>query len=104
MACAQKNALQNEVADRITVRRGDHTCLGEGELFDVIIANPPLLPAVPSEDQPLASAVFDPELGATEAFVGALPSHLARDGLCYLITSSAFDRPGRDIHCASKID
>jgi tRNA1(Val) A37 N6-methylase TrmN6 len=98
VACARKNAFNNQLADKLSVRQGDHTCLHEGELFDLIVANPPLLPCTPPEDQPLASAVFDPGLSATESFIEALPSHLAPAGLCYVITSSTFDRPGRDMY------
>jgi release factor glutamine methyltransferase len=98
VACAKKNALYNGVADRFEIRQGDHTCLQEGELFDLVVANPPLLPAVPSKSQSLASAVFDSGLKATETFIEALPHHLAPEGVCYMITSSAFDQPGRDMY------
>jgi len=99
VACAQKNALHNEVSQNMDIRQGDHTCLQPEEKFDIIAANPPLLPIQANfSEQPLASAVFDPELRATIDFIELLPNHLAQDGRCYLITSSTFDSTGRDMY------
>lgn len=98
VACARKNAQTNELGGKITVRQGDVSCLEEGDQFDIIAANPPLLPETPSSDQPLSSAVFDTGLYATIEFIRALPAHLAPGGRCYLLTSSAFDQADRDLY------
>lgn len=100
--CARKNTVLNNVADKITVRQSDRTCLLKDERFDIIAANPPLLPVSRYEERPLASAVFDPDSHATIEFIKALPDHLTSNGRCYLLTSSTFDRNGRNMYSLSE--
>lgn len=96
VACAEANAELNGVSDRVEVRKGTlGECVAPDETFDLIIANPPLLPGEPTD--PLSAAIFDPGLQATLDLVAALPAHLAEGGRCSLITSDVLGRYGHDI-------
>jgi methylase of polypeptide subunit release factors len=97
---AAKNIVQAEVDDVIDIRKGTigEGVISEGEKFDLIIANPPLLPFEPKGEWKLESALFDPGLSATLEFIDALPELLAKHGVCYLASSDVIDRK------ASKVD
>ncbi len=96
VACATSNAELNGVSDRVEVRKGTlGECVAPDETFDLIIANPPLLPGQPTDR--LSAAIFDPGLQATLDLVAALPTHLAEGGRCSLITSDVLGRYGYDI-------
>jgi len=89
--CAEKNARKNNVSEKVDVRQGTlHEVIVPNEQFDVVIANPPLIPGDPQN--PLEQALFDDGLAATEEFVAALPTLLAKGGRCYLSTSSVIER------------
>jgi methylase of polypeptide subunit release factors len=91
VTCARKNALRNNVESTMEVRYGTLKQVIRGnEVFDLIIANPPLVPGE-SVDL-LGAALFDPGMKATIEFVQALPALLARKGRCYLLTSDIIDR------------
>jgi methylase of polypeptide subunit release factors len=98
VACIAANAAANGVADRVEARAGDLSLprpangLRAGERFDLVIANPPLLPGEPGDV--LASALLDPGLGSTTAFLAQLPEHLADGGRCLLLTSDVLERTG----------
>lgn len=93
VACAKKNAALNGVADKVDVRQGTLLeCISDGETFDLITANPPLIPGDPEAQ--LETALFDPGLQATEEFIAALPNLLTKRGRCYLLTSDVIDRRG----------
>lgn len=95
VACAAKNARLNGVAERSAVRLGTlEQTIVPGETFDLIIANPPLVPGEP--DRSLETALFDPGLQATTEFIAALPGLLAQNGRCYLLTSDVIERQGYD--------
>jgi methylase of polypeptide subunit release factors len=99
-ACARANAALNGVADAVDVRLGTFQGgLRPGEHFDVIVANPPLLPATPYDA--LSAAVMDTGLRATASLIAGLPDHLTDSGRCYLVTSSVAERIGFDVdrHC-----
>jgi len=94
--CARSNAARNNVAALIDARVGTFKeAIALYEKFDLIIANPPLLPGSPKGE--LEAAVYDPGLHATIEFVEALPDHLAENGRCYLLTSDVFDQYGHDL-------
>jgi methylase of polypeptide subunit release factors len=100
IACIRANAALNGVADRLEARAGDlaqHAGSGllPTERFDLIIANPPLLPGTP--DGLLAAALLDPDLGATRVFIELLPAHLAEGGRAYLLTSDVLERMGHRV-------
>jgi methylase of polypeptide subunit release factors len=87
--CVQKNARTNEVA--IETRLGTvKERVPKDETFDLIIANPPLLPGESTDE--LTAAVFDEGLQATLDFIEQLPSMLSTDGRCYLVTSDILER------------
>ncbi|OJF12819.1 methyltransferase domain-containing protein [Couchioplanes caeruleus] len=100
--CARRNAERNDVARRVDVRLGDFSTTRPetygvrlDETFDLVIANPPLLPGAPRDA--LSGALFDPELTATATFLAVLPQHLAQDGRCYLLTSDVLERFGMSV-------
>jgi len=96
--CTADNAARNGVLDRLDVRWGDMTAgtrgnsLTEDDVFDLVIANPPLLPG--RADGLFGRALYDIDLGATSAFLRTLPSHLAPTGRSYLLTSDVLERIG----------
>jgi methylase of polypeptide subunit release factors len=96
VACARENAERNGVADRVEVREGDLWSGVQGaERFDVIVANPPLLPGEATAG--LSAAIYDPGSRCTLDFIRGLHSHLKPGGRCYLVTSSVLERCGYDI-------
>lgn len=93
---ARRNAVLSGVSERLEVRLGTiEDCLAVEEQFDLVVANPPLLPGEP--DDALTAAIYDPHLNATAIFLRALPSHLTPKGRCYLLTSSIADQCGLDV-------
>ncbi|HEV2403705.1 MAG TPA: class I SAM-dependent methyltransferase [Candidatus Saccharimonadales bacterium] len=96
-ACIQKNAERNGVGTIVDARQGTLTeTITPDETFDLIIANPPLIPGNP--DKGLESALFDTGLQATRELVTALPGLLTKRGRCYLLTSDVVDRQGYECH------
>ena len=89
IACANENAdllgLKNKTEFRVgnlweSVRRN--------EQFDVIIANPPLLPAIP--ENLLEMAVADgPEMALTKSFIEGATIHLKNNGVIIMALSNA---------------
>jgi methylase of polypeptide subunit release factors len=101
--CATRNAAANGVADLVDVRLGDTLDpLATGEVFDLVVATPPLLPGVPGDA--LETALFDPGLRATIRFLDGLSSHLSTRGQALLILSDVFGRIGYDLDalCAER--
>jgi methylase of polypeptide subunit release factors len=95
-ACAAANATRHGVGDHVEVRIGDGlSALNAGEVFDLVIASPPLLPGEPTGL--LEKAVFDPDLKAILDVIAALPAHLAPRGRALLTLSDVFGRIGHDI-------
>lgn len=91
--CARKNAKLNSVDERMDVRWGTmRDCIDDDETFDVIIANPPLLPG--RQPDSLSMAIFDPGLRSTVDFLHRVGQHLTEDATCYLLTSSVIERLG----------
>jgi len=103
VACAKRNAKSNNVHDVVDVRLGrlEESVLAE-ERFDLVIANPPLLPGVPTDD--LSAAIFDPGLDATREFVRLLPERLVKGGKAYLLTSDVFERCGYSIEELARME
>jgi methylase of polypeptide subunit release factors len=98
VACITANAAANGLAGGVEARLGDLTeggGLRPGELFDLVIANPPLLPGRPTDE--LSAALLDPDLAATSGFLSLLPRHLAPGGRSYLLTSDVLERMGRRV-------
>jgi methylase of polypeptide subunit release factors len=99
--CVVANAVANRVESRVEARLGNLSeTLASDETFDVVIANPPLLPGDPHS--PLETALFDPGLSATTDFLARLPVILRPGGHTYLLLSDVFQRLGRDIMADSQ--
>jgi release factor glutamine methyltransferase len=95
-ACATANAERCGVGDRVEVRIGDGlSTLKADEVFDLVIASPPLLPGEPAGL--LEKAVFDPGLQATLDFIAAVPTRIAPHGRALMTLSDVFGRIGHDI-------
>jgi SAM-dependent methyltransferase len=94
-ASGVRNARLNRVDDVVDARCGAVSrSIHYEESFDLIIANPPLLPF--HGTGPLAKAMFDPGLSATMDFLAIIRRHLAVEGRGYLLTSDVLDRCGYD--------
>jgi methylase of polypeptide subunit release factors len=91
VACARRNAILNRVADNVDVRWGTmQDCVDCHETFDVIVANPPLLPG--PQSNLLSAAIFDPQFRSTINFLQRISRHLKGNSLCYLLTSNVIER------------
>lgn len=82
--CARVNALINALEDRIDVRRGDLFAPVEGEMFDLILFNPPFYVGEPVEPWEHAWR----STNVVERFVTGLPRVLAPDGKALVILST----------------
>lgn len=101
--CATGNGRLNGVSHLLDVRLGDGLAvLRPDELFDLVVACPPLLPGCPSDF--LEMSVLDPGLGATFRFLDALPQHLTPAGFALILLSDVFERIGHDVlqSCAER--
>jgi methylase of polypeptide subunit release factors len=94
--CARKNVRLNDLQSNAEVRQGTvRKCVSPEETFDLIIANPPLLPG--DQIGALSVAIFDPGLLSTVELIRALDVHLADTGRCYLLTSEVIESYGYDV-------
>jgi methylase of polypeptide subunit release factors len=87
--CAKENAAQLGVTDKVEFRQGSlwHV-IHPSEKFDVILANPPLLPAIP--ETLLEMSVADsPEMTLTRRFIAGLHDHLNDEGHALMAFSNA---------------
>jgi methylase of polypeptide subunit release factors len=95
-ACAAHNAVLNGVQENIQVRCGTLAeTVQPGETFDIVAANPPLLPGEQADE--LSTAIFDPAFSATVDFLDRLGTYLSDYGHGYLVTSDVIDRCGFDV-------
>ncbi|MDP2637584.1 MAG: methyltransferase [Candidatus Levybacteria bacterium] len=87
--CAQYNAKRLNLSTKIEFRRGDlWKTVKKGEKFDLIIANPPLLPVSP--ENWLEMTIADsPDMNTTIRFLTGCTSHLSTDGRVLMTFSSA---------------
>jgi methylase of polypeptide subunit release factors len=90
--CAANNAVRNGVSDRLSALTGSLFDPVGAERFDVIIANPPLLPGRPTTA--IEAAVFDPDLRHSKLFLDNAAWHLNPGGRIFLITTNAHRRMG----------
>jgi release factor glutamine methyltransferase len=86
---ARVNGLLNGV--RVRTRRGDLLGAVPGERFDVIVANPPYLPAV-TDDEPLgldrATEAGPDGRRFVDELIAAAPAHLRPGGVLLVVHSS----------------
>ena len=85
--CATLNAARNGFNSVAKAMTGDVFGPVLGQRFDVVIANPPLLPGTPATS--IEAAIFDPGLDHTVQFLGQVRDHLTRDGRAFLISTDA---------------
>jgi len=87
--CARRNAALNNVTHKLEIYCGDlFEPIGQRR-FDVIIANPPLLPGYPKTL--LETAIFDPDFNLTQRFFREVRHHLNPGGRIYLIYSNIIE-------------
>ncbi len=89
IACARENIERLGFADRIEVHNTD--LFPEGKA-DLLVCNPPWLPARPSSS--LERAVFDPKSRMLLGFLGGAAAHLKPDGEAWLLLSDLAERLG----------
>ncbi|HZZ84378.1 MAG TPA: class I SAM-dependent methyltransferase [Anaeromyxobacteraceae bacterium] len=89
VACARENAERLGLAGQVEVERRD--LFPEGRA-DLVLCNPPWLPAEPLG--PLDHAVYDPGGRFLAAFLERLPEHLAPGGEAFLVISDLAERLG----------
>lgn len=84
--CIMANAESQQVSDRVTALVGD-LFDPVTERYDVVIANPPLLPGVPANA--IEAAIFDPDLIHSKRFLEQVGDYLTGQGRAYLIATDA---------------
>ncbi len=89
VACARENVQRLGAADTVEVRQAD--LFPEGRA-DLIVCNPPWLPARPRTR--LDHAVYDPEGSFLRRFLDGLPDHLEPGGEAWLLLSDLAERLG----------
>ncbi|WP_051580357.1 50S ribosomal protein L11 methyltransferase [Pseudonocardia acaciae] len=82
VACARENVQRLGIADRVRVRRADLFPAGRA---DLVVCNPPWLPARPRT--PLDRAVYDPGGRMLRGFLDGLAAHLNPAGEGWLVLS-----------------
>lgn len=89
--CAEENA-QNLFLENKTEYRVSNLWekINEGEIFDVIVANPPLLPILPHTEFEKSFA-DSPDMNITKEFIAGCPNHLSLGGIVYITTSNTTD-------------
>jgi SAM-dependent methyltransferase len=90
-ACARENVARLGLGARVEVVEADLFPAG-GAPFDLVVANPPWLPAEPLGL--LDRAVYDPSGRVVERIVAGLPGRLAPGGACWLVVSDLAERLG----------
>ncbi len=87
--CSTENAERLGYAQKSEFRLGNlWETIGPDEKFDIILANPPLLPAIP--ESILEMAVADsPEMTLTMNFISGISAHLNENGHALMAFSNA---------------
>jgi methylase of polypeptide subunit release factors len=89
VACARENAARLGLADRVEVIEADLFPPGEA---DLVVSNPPWIPAVPHT--PLDRAVYDPRGEVVARLVAGLDAHLRPGGEAWIVISDLAERLG----------
>ena len=84
VACARENAERLGLSDRVEIVEADLFPPGE-ERFQVVISNPPWVPA--EATTPLERAVYDPRGAFLARLVAALPERLVPGGEAWVVIS-----------------
>lgn len=101
LACARRNVELNRVDGLVELRLGDGmSSLQPTEVFDFVVACPPLLPGSPTDS--LEAAIVDPGLGATLGVIRGLRSHLTIGAPALVMFSDVFERIGFSIQAIAQ--
>ncbi len=87
LACARENLERLGVAGKVELAEADLFPPGRAEL---IVCNPPWLPARPSS--PLERGIYDPDSQMLRGFLGGLAEHLVPGGEGWLVLSDLAER------------
>jgi hypothetical protein len=88
------NTYLNMLEDRVSIRNGNLYNPVEGEKFDLICANPPLLPAPSNLKAPIVADGGEDALGITYQILQGLVDHLNPNGICQIIGTCLGDSEG----------
>jgi methylase of polypeptide subunit release factors len=88
--CAKNNIVSLGYHDQVTLL--EQSLFPEGIKADLIVCNPPWVPAKPSS--PIENAVFDEDSKFLKAFLDQSPSHLNPNGRIWLILSDLAEHLG----------
>lgn len=91
LACAQENVQRLGYADHIQIESAN-LFPGTSTKADLIVCNPPWLPAIPTS--PVEAAVYDPDSQMLRAFLSGVAAHLAPGGEAWLILSDLAEHLG----------
>jgi SAM-dependent methyltransferase len=89
LACARENVHRLALTDRIEV---SGTCLFPEGCADLVVCNPPWLPARPTSS--VEQGVYDPDGTMLHGFLTGLPAHLRPGGEGWLILSDLAEHLG----------
>ena len=89
LACAAENLQQLGLLQKIELLKADLFPPGRA---DLIVCNPPWLPARPSS--PLEAAIYDPESRMLRGFLAGVAAHLSENGQAWLILSDLAEHLG----------
>jgi len=89
VACARENAAALGLAAAVEVRQAD---LFPGERFDLLVSNPPWVPA--EAHSPLDRAVYDPGGRLLDALLAGIPGALRPGGEAWVVLSDLAERLG----------
>ncbi len=89
LACAQENIARLGVDSQVSLQSSNLFPQGQSEL---IVCNPPWLPARPTS--PIEHAIYDPDSQMLKGFIQGLPRHLTADGEAWLIMSDLAEHLG----------
>lgn len=91
LACARENVQRLGLTDQIQIESAN-LFPGTSTKADLIVCNPPWLPATPTS--PVEAAVYDPDSQMLRAFLSGVAAHLAPGGEAWLIISDIAEHLG----------
>ena len=91
LACARENVQRLGLTDHIEIESAN-LFPGTSTKADLIVCNPPWLPAIPTS--PVEAAVYDPDSQMLRAFLSGVAAHLAPGGEAWLIISDIAEHLG----------
>jgi SAM-dependent methyltransferase len=92
LACARENVARLGLAGQVDVVAADLFPTGTDARADLVVCNPPWLPARASA--PIERAVYDEDSRMLRAYLQALPAHLNPGGEGWLVLSDLAERLG----------